>query len=409
MLSLPGALREEPWESRAVDLFESRMLDSDELFPCIFGVDAVRRRTLRYGFAPSGPRQVGSLIEALREFAANCVEFGRRTSLVIFFEDLPGGTDVEGCRKQFWSLLEKVTAVDSHPWPHDVDPDPESPTWEFSCFGVPFFVVVNTPYHHRRRSRHFDYFAITFQPRFVFDDLHADSPAGTSARKIIRERLASYDNIERFRDLGSFGDAENREWVQYFLPDDGSTIPREQRCPLRAKPTEDNGMTRSTGPEFIDAATPVADLPPGIADLLPPQGSIEIQNDGPRKLFTWHEHSVDEELLILEGEATLYWAAPDGTYQERLCKPGSDISLPVGTVHGSLAGASGCVYIIRPLGPSPTTRFLTEDEWPFTPPAPGNAAAASTCSRPLSRTGLSGRRGRPDRIRSPPRPVAQPR
>lgn len=233
VLSLPGEVREASWERSAVDLFESRMLDSDEPFPCIFGVDAVRRRTLRYAFAPSGSRQVPGLIEALRDFAAKCVDFGRRTSLVVFFEDLPGGTDVDGCRKQFWRILNEVAVADTHPWPRNIDSDPESPTWEFSCFGVPFFVVVNTPFHQRRRSRHFDYFAITFQPRFVFDDLHADSPAGANARKLIRGRLASYDNIECFRDLGSFGDAENREWVQYFLPDDGSTVPPEQRCPLQ--------------------------------------------------------------------------------------------------------------------------------------------------------------------------------
>lgn len=136
-------------------------------------------------------------------------------------------------------------------------------------------------------------------------------------------------------------------------------------------------MTHSAGPEFVDAA-PVVELPLGIANLLPAQGSLEIQHDGPGKLFSWHKHSVDEELSILTGRVTLYWVAPDGTYQERLCESGTRVSLPAGTVHGSVAGPNGCVYIIRPLGPSPETRFLAEDEWPFTPPSSRSVSDVST-------------------------------
>ena len=59
------------------------------------------------------------------------------------------------------------------------------------------FVVVNTPAHQRRASRHFDTLMVTFQPRFVFDDISEDSKQGRNARTIIRGRLKDYDHVPR--------------------------------------------------------------------------------------------------------------------------------------------------------------------------------------------------------------------
>ena len=74
---------------------------------------------------------------------------------------------------------------------------------------------------------------------------------------------------------------------------------------------------------------------------------FELQNDQPGKLHSWHRHSLDEELFVLRGSALMFWDA-DGTYQERDCKAGTWVTLPAGTVHGSLAGPEGTVYMIRP-------------------------------------------------------------
>lgn len=365
-LAVPGESREIAWENDALESFESRMLATDQPFPCVFGVDAVRRRTLRYAFVGAGDQQAEQLARALREFAGVCEELGRRTSLVVFLEDLPGADDLSGSESAFWELMHGVRQHDDQPWPESISTDTESSTWEFSVFGVPFFVVVNTPYHEHRRSRHFDYLAITFQPRFVFDDLAEETPTGRNSRKVIRGRLDSYDSVDPHPSLGGFGHESNREWVQYFLPDDNTVVPTHRRCPLGHTTQGETDMTRR--PSFDDV-DPI-DLPKAIVSMLPDQGSIEIQNDGPGKTFTWHRHSVDEELSVLDGHVTLFWCDADGTYRERGCEPGVRIALPAGTLHGSVAGPAGGVYVIRPMGPSPQTEFLAEADWPFTVPTP---------------------------------------
>jgi uncharacterized protein len=97
---------------------------------------------------------------------------------------------------------------------------------------MPMFVVANTPTHERRASRYFESLAITFQPRFVFDDLAEDSAQGKNARKIIRARLSDYDALPPTPLLGSFGAPGNREWTQYFLDDDNASHATEGRCPF---------------------------------------------------------------------------------------------------------------------------------------------------------------------------------
>lgn len=231
-LAIPGEQRTEPWEDDALRMFEARMLDKADPFPCVFGVDAVRRKTLRYCFVPSGHRRVAVLAQALGVFAARCADLGKRTSMVAFFTPDDGLSSVEDYRQEFWRLLAGLAASDDQARPSGIDGDPDSPEWEFWCFGVPFFVVANTPYHEERRSRFFEYFTITFQPRFVFDDLAANTLAGRNGRKVIRRRLADYDTVPAYPELGSFGEPGNREWVQYYLPDDNQPVPRSEKCPM---------------------------------------------------------------------------------------------------------------------------------------------------------------------------------
>ncbi|WP_258344715.1 YqcI/YcgG family protein [Saccharopolyspora gregorii] len=362
-LLIPGSTPDEDWEKRALAEFEQRMLDAEEPFPCIFGVDAVRRGTLRYAFVRRGRHRASDLVAALREYADGCAGLGRRTSLVTFFEHDAEIRGLPAHWAEFWRLLRTVRDADEQPWPAGIDQDTESPTWKFSCFGKSFFVVANTPAHELRRSRHLSHFAITFQPRFVFDGLSADTTAGRNARSIIRERLDRYDRVAPHSGLGDFGEPGNREWLQYFLPDTDRGIPAEQRCPLSAR-TEGTTMT---GPAITDSEG--LPLPGELESLLPDQGAVELQHDGPGKTFSWHEHSVDERLSVIRGELTLFWHDPATGYHERRCSPGAVIALPAGTVHGSTAGPGGAYYVIRPMGPNPETRFLPEQDWPH--PLPG--------------------------------------
>ena len=84
-----------------------------------------------------------------------------------------------------------------------------------------------------------------------------------------------------------------------------------------------------------------SDLRPLIKKLLPDQGAIEVQRDVPGKEHAWHRHQTDETLVILEGGVRFYW-----DQGEKICGPGTVISLPAGMLHGSVALKEGAVYLI---------------------------------------------------------------
>jgi FPC/CPF motif-containing protein YcgG len=129
-------------------------------------------------------------------------------------------------------VLRYLRDRDPSPWPAGLPTDPEHARWEFAWHGVPIFVVCNTPAHVRRRSRHSPQFMITFQPRWVFEELGPGSARGVAARRVIRRRVRAFDGMEPAADLGDYGAAGNREWRQYYLSDgDGDGLPA--RCPLR--------------------------------------------------------------------------------------------------------------------------------------------------------------------------------
>ncbi|MDA2803522.1 YqcI/YcgG family protein [Nocardiopsis suaedae] len=250
------------WKRRAEELFTDRLLDERSPFPCVFGVDALRRGTLRFAFvddtADPPSETPGDGIEpaargtalALADYAARAPSIGHRTSLVVVYRGALGphpgaGRDaVKAYRDRFWALLQRVHRLDAHPWPDGIPHDPESPTWEFCFAGTPMFVVVNTPAHERRRSRGFPYFCITFQPRFVFEGLEGSSSQGRNARRIIRGRLDDYDDVPPAPVLGDYGTAGNREWTQYFLEEEeGAAVP--PRCPFSVRAPRAPGAQRA--------------------------------------------------------------------------------------------------------------------------------------------------------------------
>ena len=92
---------------------------------------------------------------------------------------------------------------------------------------------------------------------------------------------------------------------------------------------------------FFTIQNGTTDLRPVIEQLLPDQGCIEVQRDVPGKEHAWHRHETDETLVILDGSVRFFW---DGG--ERICAPGSVISLPSGVMHGSVALEQGATYLI---------------------------------------------------------------
>ncbi|MFG2874203.1 YqcI/YcgG family protein [Streptomyces sp. NPDC048337] len=348
-LTVPGSTPFPPhvWQSEAIASFEGRMLDPEDKFPCIFGVDAVVRKTLRYGFIDSGSH-AEQLSATLRSFTSICEELGRRTSLVVFFESWNAPEEThESYYQEFWKLLERTSSFDETPWPSEYSADTDDSTFEYCFNGVPMFVVVNTPLHTARRSRQFERVAITFQPRFVFDDIKHGTKPGDNARKVIRGRIDEYDTAPLTAMLGNFGEETNSEWRQYYL-DDGQDVIARGKCPISFVTRKESEMT-----ETMIIQEPELGIAEAAAKFLPTQGGIELQRDAPGKVHSWHSHSVHETLVVLSGYMVVEYAAHGGgpeTVTEDKATAGTRIELPAGTIHQSTAGEQGCVYFIIPEG-----------------------------------------------------------
>lgn len=80
---------------------------------------------------------------------------------------------------------------------------------------------------------------------------------------------------------------------------------------------------------------------PAILDLLPAQGSVELQRDAAGKVHAFHTHPVDEILMIISGRLKFMWEGG-----ERVCGAGDKIFLPAGTRHQSEALEGGAIYAI---------------------------------------------------------------
>ncbi|CAC9533084.1 hypothetical protein [uncultured Gammaproteobacteria bacterium] len=75
--------------------------------------------------------------------------------------------------------------------------------------------------------------------------------------------------------------------------------------------------------------------------LLPETGSVEVQRDASCREHKAHTHSTNETLLIISGEIIF---TVDG--ENITCTSGDRILLTSETVHSSVAGKNGCLYII---------------------------------------------------------------
>ncbi len=93
-------------------------------------------------------------------------------------------------------------------------------------------------------------------------------------------------------------------------------------------------------PPRIERGAPLP-LERAVMELLPETGSVEVQRDTPHREHPTHRHATDETLLVLDGEITFAWNGEQST-----CSPGDRLLLPAGTVHSSVAGERGCLYLI---------------------------------------------------------------
>ena len=227
--------RLEEWEYGAFQSFQSMMGDPDHLYPCIPGKQGFENDSLRFGFVgcPEEDHSCMQLGELLKKYGEISRETGKYASLVVFFDsrEFAKEATIEDFEATFWSILNKVHALDDAPWPEHIPMEPEDHEWEFCFNEEPYFAFCATPAHVIRKSRHFPYFLIAFQPRWVFDEINASTTFGQKLKRAIRKRLTTYDGADPHPSLKWYGQEDNHEWEQYFLNDDTSSA---SKCPFTA-------------------------------------------------------------------------------------------------------------------------------------------------------------------------------
>src|SRR6202048_1893538 len=118
-------------------------------------------------------------------------------------------------------------------------------------------------------------------------------------------------------------------------------------CQTRAKQVLSDRRQGASGMTQIIAGTKTEfSIDPAILQLLPTQGSIELQHDAAGKVHHFHTHPVDEILVIISGRLNFMWECGDG-----LCGAGDTIMLPAGTLHQSEA-LDDSIYAIATRPPS---------------------------------------------------------
>ncbi|TYR80566.1 YqcI/YcgG family protein [Priestia megaterium] len=233
------------WGKTVFQHFRNDMLCEDNPFPCILGVEGFKKGLLRFSFAssPYHYQAIKHCANALTEYIHLFRTLGRYTSFVIFFEPEYRNRSMAQYETMFWDTLTFLHQMDKKPWPEDIPKDPQDPLWEFCFHGEPIFVVCNTPIHELRKSRKSKSFMLTFQPRWVFEGMTADSKIGKQVKKTVRSRLEEYDNVTAHPNLRWYGDVENHEWKQYFLKDDNHET--MLKCPFQLKRSERNVRKKS--------------------------------------------------------------------------------------------------------------------------------------------------------------------
>lgn len=223
-----GASPADPWKLTAFEQYQAKLRAAE--YPCFFGQSSEARGEVLYTFIAE--HCLEELVTNMRQFVGliGMPEY-KRASLVAFFEPDPSITDHRSFTEHFWRALQFL---------HEHDPDPvmdrvpDNPLWEFSFARCEMFVVGASPTYRQRRSRNLGPgMVLVFQPRSLFIDPKTAEPIAAPVRHQIHRRMLAYDGMPVHPDIGFYGNAVNREWKQYALPDDNE--PESGKCPFQMR------------------------------------------------------------------------------------------------------------------------------------------------------------------------------
>ena len=223
------------WVSSALD----RCLEiiSNDSFPCLFGIKAVKTDTVRVVFA-SEARASENLAEGILQYLSAISGSGiklriQRPLLVIFEKDDFSSLAEE--QRYGWSILQSLHESDSSPWPSNIAKEVTDPNWSFCFDNVPLFVNMSFPKHKIMRSRNLgERIVFVINPRENFDFVAPGATlSGRRIRARIRARSIDYNKGVETAALGAYGDQGSLEIKQYQLEELGSLS--YSNCPFNMK------------------------------------------------------------------------------------------------------------------------------------------------------------------------------
>jgi FPC/CPF motif-containing protein YcgG len=220
------ATPKDQWKFDAYAQYKARLCAPD--YPCFFGQSGELRGEMLYTFITR--HSLEELTPNMRQFVnlIGTLQY-ERASLIAFFEPDPSLRDHMSFVARFWQILQ---FLHDHDHSAAVDRTPADPLWEFSFGGCEMFVVGASPTYRRCRSRNLGPgIVLVFQPRSLFIDPTTSRPIAAPVRHRIHQRMLAYDGMLVHPDIGFYGEATNREWKQYALPDDNE--PAGGICPFR--------------------------------------------------------------------------------------------------------------------------------------------------------------------------------
>lgn len=239
------------WAKESLADFGS-YLEEPSKFPCNFARAAYRTHSLHFIFAGSDtdPLELARVRQGLREYLETVSSLTgieeSMNALAILFKPDATEQSLASYHQTAWQVMQDWIDNDPQAWPQDIPTDPEAPFWSLCFAGVPIFVNVSAPAHHRRKSRNLGQsLALITQPRAGFDLVGGPTPEGDRARQRIRAQVELYDGEPSPDVLGTYhrGDLE---WKQYVLTE--TNAEHLSRCPLHvpsvaaAAPAQDNGL-----------------------------------------------------------------------------------------------------------------------------------------------------------------------
>jgi FPC/CPF motif-containing protein YcgG len=220
-----GTSPQDTWKLEAYEQYSVRLRAPD--YPCFFGQSGEARGEMLYTFIAE--HYLEELATNMREFVSLIgTPLYERASLVAFFEPDPSITNHASFVARFWQALQFLHEQDRDP---ATDRSPDHPLWEFCFERSEMFVVGASPTYRLRRSRNLGPgMVLVFQPRSLFIDPATSQPIAAPVRQRIHKRMRAYDGMPVHPDIGFYGEAGNREWKQYALPDDNA--PETGTCPF---------------------------------------------------------------------------------------------------------------------------------------------------------------------------------